>query len=155
MQHPQRRTGACEDFTQGTTRYGVIFDNIENRSLADCRRVLAPTGTLILNSGTGTRGLRTLVRLAAPLVLSPFVRQNLRRFLSVPNHDDLVVLANLVEAGKLRPVIDRRFPLQDAAAAIHYVESGHSRGKIIITLEPAETTSAAPDSRLNALVAGG
>lgn len=140
-----------DDFTLGTTRYDVIFDNVERRSLADCRRVLAPTGTLILNSGTGTRGLRTLARLAAPLVLSPFGRQNLRRFLSVPNHDDLVVLTDLVETGKLRPVIDRRFLLQDAADAIRYVESGHTSGKAIITLKPVAAADPVPPRTITAL----
>ena len=78
-----------QDFTQGGQRYDLILDNVENRSLSDCRRALTPGGTLILNSGTGARGLGMLIRLVKPFVLSPFVRQNLRRYLSRPNHDDL------------------------------------------------------------------
>src|SRR5262249_59435896 len=77
-----------QDFTRGGTRYDLILDNVENRSLADCRRALMPTGTLVLNSGTGAQGIGLLVRLVKPLVLSPFVRQRLRRYLSVPKHDD-------------------------------------------------------------------
>ena len=74
-----------EDFTKGGPRYDLIFDNVENRSLRDCRRALTPSGTLVLNSGTGARGLAMLVRLLRPLVLSPFLQQNLRRYLSHPN----------------------------------------------------------------------
>jgi NADPH:quinone reductase-like Zn-dependent oxidoreductase len=123
-----------EDFAQGGTSYDLIFDNVENRSLSDCRRVLTPSGTLILNSGTGARGLRFLVRLVKPLVLSPFVRQSLRRYLSVPNHEDLVVLKELVESGELTPVIDKTYPLGETPAALGYIESGHARGKVVITV---------------------
>jgi NADPH:quinone reductase-like Zn-dependent oxidoreductase len=123
-----------EDFAQGGTRYDLIFDNVENRSLSDCRRALTRSGTLILNSGTGARGLRFLVRLVKPLVLSPFVRQSLRRYLSVPNHEDLVVLKELVESGKLTPVIDKTYPLGETPAALGYIESGHARGKVVITV---------------------
>ena len=137
-----------EDFARGGERYDVIFDNVENRSLADCRRVLTPTGTLVLNSGTGAHGIRMLVRLVRPLVLSPFVRQRLRRYVSVPKHDDLVLLKELVESGKLRPVIDRTYLLRDTPAALAYVEGGHARGKVVITVSaktgPTETSSGPP-----------
>ena len=123
-----------EDFTQGGQRYDLIFDNVENRSLSDCRRALTPTGTLILNSGTGAHGIKMLVRLLKPLLLSPFVRQNLRRYLSVPNHEDLVVLKELVESGKLTPVIDKTYPLRETPSALGYIEGGHARGKVVITM---------------------
>ncbi len=123
-----------EDFTQGGQRYDLIFDNVENRSLSDCRRALAPDGTLILNSGSGARGIGFLVRLVKPLLLSPFVRQNLRRYLSTPNHEDLVVLKDLVESGKLKPVIDKTYPLRETPAALAYIEGGHARGKVVITV---------------------
>ena len=122
-----------QDFTQRGKRYDLIFDNVENRSVSDCRRVLTPGGTLILNGGTGAHGIAMLVRLVEPLVLSPFVRQNLRRYLSVPNHDDLVILKELVESGKLRPVIDRTYPLHETPAALGYIEGGHVRGKVVVT----------------------
>ena len=89
-----------EDFTKGGPRYDLIFDNVENRSVGDCRRALTPDGTLVLNSGTGARGLTMLVRLALPFVLSPFVRQDLRRYLSHPNRTDLTLLTGLVEEGR-------------------------------------------------------
>jgi NADPH:quinone reductase-like Zn-dependent oxidoreductase len=123
-----------EDFTLGGRRYDLVFDNVENRSLSDCRRALTPTGTLILNSGTGARGIRMLVRLVKPLLLSPFVRQRLRRFLSVPTQKDLVILKELVEGGKLKPIIDRTYPLHEVPAALRYIEAGHARGKVVITV---------------------
>lgn len=125
-----------EDFTQGERRYDLIIDNVENRSLADCRRVLTPTGTLVLNSGTGARGAAMLVRLLTPLVLSPFVRQRLRRYLSAPRRADLILLTEFVESGKLRPVIDRIYPLCETGAALAYIEGGHARGKVAVTVAP-------------------
>jgi NADPH:quinone reductase-like Zn-dependent oxidoreductase len=121
-----------EDFTLGEQRYDLIFDNVENRTLSELRRVLVPKGMLILNSGTGARGMKLMVRLIKPLVLSPFASQDLRRYLSVPNHEDLAVLGELVEAGRLHPVIDRIYPLDQTAAALAYIERGHARGKVII-----------------------
>ena len=123
-----------EDFPRGGQRYDVILDNVENRSLADCRRALTPTGTLVLNSGTGARGIRFAVRLLKPLVVSPLTRQTLRRFLSTPNLQDLLVLKNLVESGKLTPVIDRTYPLEQTPEALRYIEEGHARGKVVITV---------------------
>jgi NADPH:quinone reductase-like Zn-dependent oxidoreductase len=117
-----------EDFTAGERRYDVILDNVENRSLAECRRVLTPTGTLILNSGTGDGSL------LKPLVLSPFIRQSLRRFVAVPNHRDLATLTELIEAGKLRPVVEQTLPLAETATALRHIETGHARGKVVITL---------------------
>jgi NADPH:quinone reductase-like Zn-dependent oxidoreductase len=122
------------DFTQSDERYDVIFDNVENHPLRNIRRPLAPDGMLILNSGTGATGLRMLVRLVKPLVVSPFVRQNLRRYLSVPNGDDLVVLKDLVEAGVVTPVIDETYPLDETAAALAYIEQGHARGKVVVSV---------------------
>lgn len=123
-----------EDFTRSGQRYDVILDNVENRSLAECRRALTRTGTLVLNSGTGARGIRLVVRLLKPLVLSPFTRQTLRRFLSTPNYQDLLVLKNLVDSGKLTPVIDRTYPLDQTPEALRYIEEGHARGKVVITV---------------------
>jgi NADPH:quinone reductase-like Zn-dependent oxidoreductase len=116
-----------DDFTAGERRYDVILDNVENRSLADCRRVLTPTGTLILNSGTGGS-------LIKPLLLSPFLRQHLRRFVAVPDHKDLAALTELIESGRLRPVLDQTFPLAETPAALRHIETGHARGKVVIII---------------------
>jgi NADPH:quinone reductase-like Zn-dependent oxidoreductase len=126
-----------EDFTRSGRHYDLVFDNVENRSLSDCRRVLTPTGTLVLNSGSGADGLRLLVRLLKPLALAPFVTHRLRRYLSRPNHADLVVLTELVESGKLWPVIDRTFPLLEVPAALYHIETGHAAGKVVITIGTA------------------
>lgn len=91
-------------------------------------------GTLIVNSGTGARGMRLLIRLLKPLVMSPFASQNLRRYVSTPNYDDLVVLKDIVESGKLTPVVNQTYPLFQTPAALLHIEGGHSRGKVVITL---------------------
>ena len=126
-----------EDFAMGGPRYDFIFDNVENRSLADCRRALTPDGTLLLNSGTGAQGIRMMVRLLKPLLLSPFMRQNLRRYLSVPNHADLGVLKELVEAGKLDPVIGQTYELGETADALRHIDGGHARGKVVVSIGAA------------------
>jgi NADPH:quinone reductase-like Zn-dependent oxidoreductase len=123
-----------QDFTQGEARYDLIFDNIENHSLSACRRALTPTGTLILNSGTGAKGIAMLVRLCKPLLLSPFVRHSLRRYVSMPKHADLLALTELVQSGKLKPVVDKCYPLFETRAALAYIESGHARGKVVVTV---------------------
>ncbi|MGP4022471.1 NAD(P)-dependent alcohol dehydrogenase [Actinomadura sp. 3N407] len=123
-----------EDFTEGARRYDLILDNVENRSLADCRRVLAPSGTLLLNSGTGARGISMLIRLAKPLLLSPFTRQGLRRFVVSPKRHDLAALTELLESGKVKPVIERTYALPETPAALSHIEGGHARGKVVITM---------------------
>jgi NADPH:quinone reductase-like Zn-dependent oxidoreductase len=121
-----------EDFARAGRRYDLIFDNVENRSLSDCRRALTPDGRLVLNSGSGARGLALFGRLMMPLALSPFVRHDLRRFLSKPNQADLALLKGLVEAGKLTPVLDRTFELHETPEALRHIETGHASGKVVI-----------------------
>ena len=123
-----------DDFTRRADAFDVILDNIENRTLSDVRRVLAPRGTLVLNSGTGATGLKMLLRFVRPIVAAPFTRQRLRRYLSNPNPADLAVLNDLVEDKKVRPVIDRTYQLQDAPAALEYIEAGHARGKVVVVI---------------------
>jgi len=123
-----------EDFTKAGQGYDLIVDNIENRSLSEVRRALTPNGTLVLNSGTGAGGLRLLARLVRPVVLSPFVGHNLRRYLSTPNQADLQFLRALVEKGQLRPVIDTTYPLSETAAALRHIESGRARGKVVVAV---------------------
>ena len=123
-----------EDFTRGDARYDLILDNIENHSLADCRRALAPDGTLVLMSGTGASGLGLLVRLIRPVVMAPFVKHSLRRPYSNPKRVDLEVLTSMVEAGTLRPVIDSTYALPDTAAALCHIEAGHARGKVVVAI---------------------
>lgn len=123
-----------EDFTKGSARYDLVLDNIENHSLAACRGVLTPNGTLILNSGTGETGMAMMRRLLKPLLLAPFVRHKLRRYVSATNQADLVTLTKLVAAGQLKPVLGQTYPLAETRAAFAYIESGRAQGKVVVTL---------------------
>jgi NADPH:quinone reductase-like Zn-dependent oxidoreductase len=121
-----------EDFTRGEERYDVILQLAGTASPGACRRVLTRNGTLALSSGEGRfAGIDRVVR---ALVSSPLVRQRLRPFLTKETTEDLVALAVFVEAGTVTPVIDRTYPLSDVPEAIAYLEEGHARGKVVITL---------------------
>jgi NADPH:quinone reductase-like Zn-dependent oxidoreductase len=122
-----------EDFTQGEPRYDVILDNVASHSFAEYRRVLEPGGTLLPSSGHAGMGY-----VIKAFLLSLFVRQQGRPFVSTPNQDDLITLKELVEAGRVTPVIDRTCPLREAAEAFRYVDQGHARGKVIIVMENGE-----------------
>jgi NADPH:quinone reductase-like Zn-dependent oxidoreductase len=123
-----------EDFTRGAQRYDLMLDVAADRSLSDCRRVLARNGTVVLVGAPDGRWLAPLTRLLKALVLSRFVSQRLVPFLTKGSKDDLVVLKELIEAGKVTPVIDRTYPLRETAQAIRYVEERHAQGKIVITV---------------------
>jgi NADPH:quinone reductase-like Zn-dependent oxidoreductase len=124
-----------EDFADGQQRYDVILDIGGNPSLSRLRRALAPTGTLVIAGGeTGGRWLAGSDRQLRALLLSRFVGQKLTTFISTQNREDLIVLTELLEAGKITPVIDRTYPLSEAPEAIRYLEQGHARGKIVITV---------------------
>ncbi len=120
---------AQADFTQSGQRYHFILDIVGNHSLSDCRRVLTPKGTLVPNSGT--RGLGPIIKAN---LMSLFVPQKTRTFVSSPKLEDLVVLKELIEAGQVKPVIDRTYPLSETPEAIGYVEQGHTQGKVVITV---------------------
>ena len=123
------------DFADGQQRYDVILDIGGNRSLSHLRRALTPKGTLVLVGGEdGGRWLGGMDRQLRMLLLSPFVGQQLRSLISKENHEDLLVLKELIGAGKVTPVIDRTFPLSEAPKAIRYMEDGHVRGKVVITV---------------------
>jgi NADPH:quinone reductase-like Zn-dependent oxidoreductase len=124
-----------EDFADGKQRYDMILDIAGNPSLSRLRRALTPTGALVIAGGeTGGRWLAGNDRQLRALLLSRFVNQKLTTFISTQNHQDLIVLTELIEAGKITPVIDRTYPLGEASKAIRYLEQGHARGKIVITV---------------------
>jgi NADPH:quinone reductase-like Zn-dependent oxidoreductase len=122
------------DFTRTGLRYDVILDNVEAQTLADARRALTPTGTLIPNSGRGGRRIGPLGRFVKARVRSLVTRQTLRPFTSMEKQEDLRTLAAWLEAGDLIPVIDRTYPLSAAADALRYVGAGHTQGKVVITV---------------------
>ncbi len=123
------------DFTQGGRKYDFILDNVSNHSLSSLRRALAPTGTLVPNGGRfDKRWMASGGRIATGTVMFRFGSQKLGNFLVSMKHEGLVVLKELVEAGKVTPVMDRTYPLNETAQAIGHVGEGHARGKTAITL---------------------
>jgi NADPH:quinone reductase-like Zn-dependent oxidoreductase len=130
---------AQEDFTRSGERYDVILDIAGNHPWPDIRRAIAPEGTFVLighdhYGGSGHRWFGSLGRFAKLVVISPFVNQ-LHPFRGVKDPGDrLVVMKELIEAGKVTPVIDRTFPLSGVPEAIRYLESGQARGKLVVTI---------------------
>jgi NADPH:quinone reductase-like Zn-dependent oxidoreductase len=125
-----------EDFTQSDHRYDLILDTGGNRSLSQLRSALTPRGTLVLVGGEG--GGRwiggAMGRSMRALILSPFVSQQLRMIIAKAKADDLEFLTELIEAGKVTPVIDKTYPLSETPAALGYLAAGHARGKLVITV---------------------
>jgi NADPH:quinone reductase-like Zn-dependent oxidoreductase len=121
-----------EDFTTGTERYDVILDNVGNQSMARTRRALTPGGTLISNGGGHADG--KLGRTLRTLLVSMFVRQQAGPTVKTQNHDDLVALRDLVDAGSIAPVIAGTYPLSRTPEAIGHVAAGHARGTVVITI---------------------
>jgi len=124
-----------EDYTESGKRYDLIIDMVGNHGLLANRKVLEPDGILVLVGGAKGNWLAPLMGPIKALVLSPFVDQKLVMILAQLRKDDLAILGNLMQAGKLTPVIDRRYRLSEVPAAIRYSEKGHARGKIIIDLK--------------------
>jgi NADPH:quinone reductase-like Zn-dependent oxidoreductase len=124
-----------DDFTRNGEQYDLILDNVGNRSLSDCRRALKRGGTLIPNANSGGRWIGGFLgRAVQALVVSPFVPQRLRPFAATGKSEDLIVLAELIEAGKVTPVIDRMYPLNETAEALDYYGEGHTRGNVVVTV---------------------
>jgi len=124
-----------EDFTRGGQRYDLMLDNVGNRSLSECRRVLNPKGVYVASFGhPEKRWLGPFARLISMFVLSPFVSQKMVSLSAKRTKEVLLDLKELIEAGKLTPVIDRTYPLSEVAEAIQYLAEGHARGKVVITV---------------------
>jgi len=128
-----------EDFTKGDQRYDVILDNVANHSLSECRRVLNPDGKYVLIGGGGVNESRWLgpglTHALKAMFLSKFVSQKMGMMLAELNHDDLAFIADLMQSGKMKPVIDRTYKLSDLPDAIRYLEQGHARGKVVVSVE--------------------
>jgi NADPH:quinone reductase-like Zn-dependent oxidoreductase len=124
-----------EDFTQTGQRYDLILDNVGNHSLSDLRGALTPMGTLVPNGGGfQNRWFASGGRVIRAKLSSRFVSQTLRTFIIAPTQENLVVLRELIESGKVTPVIDRTYPLSETAQAIDHVGGGHARGKVVINV---------------------
>ena len=127
-----------EDFAKGDQRYDVILDNVPNHSLSECRRILNPNGKYVMIGGGGpndNRWIGPFGRVIHTMVLSPFVSQKMGMMMADANQKDLTVLGDLMQSGKVKPVIDRTYKLSGVPDAIRYLEQGHARGKVIITVE--------------------
>jgi NADPH:quinone reductase-like Zn-dependent oxidoreductase len=145
-----------DDFTQGGPRYDLILDNVGNHSMAETRRALTPTGLLISNGGGHADG--KLGRTIRAMLVSMFVKQQASPTVKMQNHDDLVALRDLVEAGKITPVIDSTYPLDQTSRAIDRVAAGHTRGTIVISVSPPEpehVTSESPNVAIPAALPTG
>src|SRR5437660_871242 len=127
-----------ENFAKSEQRYDVILDNVPNHSLSECRRILTPNGKYVMIGGGGPnegRWIGPFGRVIHTLLLSPFISQQMGMMMADANHKDLTILADMMQAGTVKPVIDRTYPLSQIADAIRYLEQGHARGKVIISVE--------------------
>jgi NADPH:quinone reductase-like Zn-dependent oxidoreductase len=124
-----------EDFTDGRTRYDVIFDNVSSLPLSRLRRVLAPQGILVLNGG-GSPGhvFGPVAGILRAVAVNTFVSQRLRPLPSRQNRQELLAVTGLIEDGKLTPVVGRTYPLADTPEGLRHVERGHSRGKAVVSV---------------------
>ncbi len=125
-----------EDFTKGQQHYDLIVDIVGTHSVLDYKRVLNPKGTLVM-VGSTTPGywFGWLKDPIQALVLSPFMSQKFSMILTDLNKEDLATLGTLMQSGKVTPVIDRRYKLSETPAALRYLEAGHARGKVVLTVE--------------------
>ena len=128
-----------EDFTKSGRRFDLILDNVANHSFSDLRRVLTPRGRIIPNSGNA--GMTYVFK---AFILSLFRRQQGDLLLATANNKDLVFLKELAEAGKLKPVIDKTYPLSETVETFRYLEENHARGKVVINVTAAPETPRRP-----------
>ena len=127
-----------EDFTKSGQHYDAILDNVPNHSLSECRGVLTPEGKYVMIGGGGpndNRWIGPFGRLIQALVVSPFVSQKMGMMMAELKKSDLAILGDMMQSGKVKPVIDRTYKLSELPEAIRYLEEGHARGKVVITVE--------------------
>ena len=129
-----------ENFTQGDQRYDAIFDNVGNHSASDRRRVLTPKGTCVLVGvgGASARGGELLRRIAATFIasgMSSSADQKFAQYVTKVTKDDLLLLSDLLQSGKIRPVIEQTYNLAETPQALRRFDQGHTRGKLVISLQ--------------------
>ncbi len=122
-----------EDFARRPERYDAVLDISATRSLSDLRRVLAPNGMLVQVGAAKSGWIGVFGRIISVMVRARVLRQRVKFFVAQTNLDDLVYLKDLIESGKLRPVVDRTYPLSEAREAVRYVGTGQARAKVVIT----------------------
>ena len=126
-----------EDFTKGDERYDVILDNVGTQPLSGFRHALQPKGICVMIGGGGPNDGGLIGPMGRPIVallMSPFISQKMGMMMAELNKEDLTILGDLMQSGKVKPVIDRTYPLSQIAEAMRYLEAGHARGKVIITV---------------------
>src|SRR5579864_3258995 len=127
-----------EDFTRNGQQYDLILAANGYHPIADYKRALRPSGTYVTTGGSDAQMFQTML-------LGPWIsrtgRQKMGNSAHKPNQKDLIFMKELIEAGKVTPIIDRRFPLRDVADAIRYLEAGHAQGKVVITVDQNDNTS--------------
>ena len=139
------------DLTTGNQRYDLILDCVGNHSFSACRRVLNPNGRYVgIGAPHDVTVMALLAAMIKPLLLSVFVSQKAVMFIAKSSQDDLTLLGELIATGKLKPVIDSRYSLGDAADALRRSEEGHARGKVVIDLDRAHGVSTAAHDRSTA-----
>jgi len=133
-----------EDFTKGEQRYDLILDNVGTQPLSGFRRALKPKGICVMIGGGGPNDGGLIGPLARPvkaLLLSPFISQKMGMMMAEIRQEDLTIMRDLMEAGKVTPVVDRTYPLSQVREAMKYLEAGHARGKVILTMGQDDKTS--------------
>ena len=129
-----------EDFTQNGQRYDLILDTAAYRSISDYKRVLSSEGVYIMVGGSTAQFFQAML-------LGPWISMTgsnkMGTFIKKPNKEDLTVLKELLDAGKVAPVIDKRYPLNEVPEAIRYLEKGHTKGKVIVTVNQGKNNKIA------------
>ncbi len=132
-----------EDFTKGKERYDLILDNVGNQPLSGFRRALNSNGILVMIGGGGPNDGGLIGPMGRPvkaLLMSPFTSQKMGMFMAELTKGDLTTLGDLMQTGKVTPVIDRTYPLREIPDAIRYLEEGHARGKVVINVGDSDGT---------------
>jgi NADPH:quinone reductase-like Zn-dependent oxidoreductase len=139
-----------ENFTKGDQRYDVIFDNVRNHSFSALRRALTPKGICVLAGvgGAGIKGSEAISRIAGTftaVALASFTDQKFAQYRTATSKDDLIQLSHLLQAAKVRPVIERTYTLDEAPEALRHLDRGHARGKLVITMQSQPALSSRSD----------
>jgi NADPH:quinone reductase-like Zn-dependent oxidoreductase len=127
-----------EDFARSGQQFDLILDNVPNHSLSECRSALTPQGKYVMIGGGGPNDnpwVGPFGRIIHMLLVKPFVKQPMAMMMANSNANDLTFLAGLMESGKVKPVIDRTYKLSELSTAISYLEQGHARGKVVLTVD--------------------